>query len=101
MLDGAPARQIRLKDGTEFHSLADAARFVLALPPHYQERNSWSETVGADRLRERWRNESARNWIICQRPSKAPTDPQWNAGPVAPLPGPSAAGRRVSPARQG
>jgi hypothetical protein len=34
------ARQIRLKDGTEFHSLADAARFVLALPPHYQERNA-------------------------------------------------------------
>ena len=34
------ARPIRLKDGTEFHSLADAARFVLALPPHYQERNA-------------------------------------------------------------
>ena len=35
------ARPIRLKDGTEFHSLGDAARFVLALPHHYQERNSW------------------------------------------------------------
>jgi hypothetical protein len=35
------ARPIRLKDGTEFHSLGDAARFVLALPHHNQERNSW------------------------------------------------------------
>ena len=35
------SRPIRLKDGTEFHSLGDAARFVLALPHHYQERTSW------------------------------------------------------------
>jgi hypothetical protein len=34
------ARPIRLKDGTEFHSLGDAARFVLALPHHHQGRNS-------------------------------------------------------------
>jgi hypothetical protein len=35
------ARPIRLKDGTQFHSLGDAARFVLALPNHLQDRNSW------------------------------------------------------------
>jgi hypothetical protein len=35
------ARPIRLKDGTDFHSLGDAARFVLALPHRHQERNSW------------------------------------------------------------
>jgi hypothetical protein len=35
------SRPIRLKDGTEFHSLGDAARFVLGLPHQYQERNSW------------------------------------------------------------
>jgi hypothetical protein len=35
------ARTIRLKDGTEFHSLGDAVRFVLALPNHLQDRNSW------------------------------------------------------------
>jgi hypothetical protein len=37
-------RPIRLKDGTDFHSLGDAARFVLALPHHYQECNSWRRT---------------------------------------------------------
>ena len=35
------ARPIRLKDGTEFRSLGDAAWFVLVLPHHYQKRNSW------------------------------------------------------------
>jgi hypothetical protein len=35
------ARPIRLKDGTAFHSLGDAARFVLALPNQLQDRNSW------------------------------------------------------------
>jgi hypothetical protein len=35
------SRPIRLKDGTEFHSLGDAARFVLALPHERQGRNFW------------------------------------------------------------
>ena len=36
------ARPIRLKDGTQFHSIGDAARFVLALPHEQQGRNSWT-----------------------------------------------------------
>jgi hypothetical protein len=32
---------IELRDGTEIDTLADAANFILALPAHYQDRNSW------------------------------------------------------------
>ena len=38
-------RSIELKDGTETDTLADAANFILALPEHYQGRNSWKRAT--------------------------------------------------------
>ena len=38
-------RSIELKDGTEIDTLADAANFILALPDHYQDRNSWKRAT--------------------------------------------------------
>ena len=38
-------RSIELKDGTEIDTLADAANFILALPEHYQGRNSWKRAT--------------------------------------------------------
>jgi hypothetical protein len=39
------ARPIELRDGTELDTLADAANFILALPEHYQDRNSWKRAT--------------------------------------------------------
>jgi hypothetical protein len=39
------ARSIELRDGTELDTLADAANFILALPEHYQDRNSWKRAT--------------------------------------------------------
>jgi hypothetical protein len=33
------------RDGTELDTLADAANFILALPEHYQDRNSWKRAT--------------------------------------------------------
>jgi hypothetical protein len=41
---GSPARS-SLRDGTELDTLADAANFILALPEHYQDRNSWKRAT--------------------------------------------------------
>jgi hypothetical protein len=38
-------RSIELRDGTELDTLADAANFILALPGHYQDRNSWKRAT--------------------------------------------------------
>ncbi len=38
-------RSIELRDGTELDTLADAANFILALPEHYQDRNSWKRAT--------------------------------------------------------
>jgi hypothetical protein len=38
-------RSIELRDGTELDTLADAANFILALPDHYQDRNSWKRAT--------------------------------------------------------
>ena len=37
-------RSIELQ-GTELDTLADAANFILALPEHYQDRNSWKRAT--------------------------------------------------------
>ena len=38
-------RSIELRDGTDLDTLADAANFILALPEHYQDRNSWKRAT--------------------------------------------------------
>ena len=35
----------RARDGTDLDTLADAANFILALPEHYQDRNSWKRAT--------------------------------------------------------